>query len=81
MAANLQSSAQRGGPSTRKTGKSTADLDPDLMLEILQDAINKCQTAGIQIQVGNLHDQGTTVLAIVLAGVVMRDDKRLELMR
>ena len=51
------------------------------MLEILQDAINKCQTAGIQIQVGNLHDQGTTVLAIVLAGVVMRDDKRLELMR
>ena len=64
---------------TSKTKKPTAELDQQRMLEILGDAVNKCQQAGLQVQVGTLFDNGTKLVAIVLAGVVLTDEHRLVL--
>jgi len=72
-----QPTAESSQPLTRRGKKPTSRtsaLTPDLALEILQEAVIRCQQAGIQIGVSPFFDAGKRKVVIVLEGVDMVSD-------
>lgn len=69
MAESSRSSAQSAKMSTRKT----SNLSRDDLLEVLQEAIRRCQEAGVEIRV--IEDDNEDGYGIVLAipGVALVD--------
>ena len=51
----------------------TSKLSPDQELEILQQAILRCQQAGIKAVASNFYDAGNVRTVIILDGVIVQD--------
>jgi D-Tyr-tRNAtyr deacylase len=68
-AESLPSSTKRGRKPTSKTNA----LTPDLALEILQEAVNRCQQSGVSVGVERFFDAGTRGVVIILEGVDLVD--------
>lgn len=69
--ANSESSA----PSARKSTSRIVNLTPEAHLEILQEALRKCQEAGIEIMILPWHDPDNDLesVLITIAGVSLKD--------
>lgn len=53
--------------------EKTSKLSPDKELEILQQAILRCQQAGIKAVASNIYDAGTVRTVIILDGVILQN--------
>lgn len=69
MAENSIPSAKSAKRNTGKTG----NLTPELALEILQEAVRRCELAGIQANVAPFYSSGQRSVVIVLADVELVD--------
>lgn len=69
MAENSESLPKAGKPNITKTEKLTAAL----AVQILQEAVIRCQHAGIRAGVTEYHNNGDHGIQIVLLGVVLVD--------
>jgi len=67
MVANLETSAASAKKNTGKTGKQTADQH----LEILQEAIRRCQIAGIDIRISSFYANGSTSVVLIVDNVTL----------
>lgn len=67
MAENSTNSTQQG----RKPTSRTKSLTPDQALEILQEAVIRCQQSGIKAGVREYHSAGSHGVEIVLLDVVL----------
>ena len=75
MVANSETSVKNDKPSTSRTG----NLTPGLLLEILEEAVNRCQKAGIKVGVAPFHDKGARGVVIVLEDVDLGEDRHLHI--
>ncbi len=69
-------SPKSGGKRTTKTAK----LIPEMAIEILEDAILKCQEAGIAIGVSDFYNSGKKSVVLVIEGCTIDDAKHLQLL-
>jgi len=69
MAANLNTSAKSGKRRTKRT--------PQQELEILQQSIANCMTAGIDLRMKILYDSGKKTLAVIFGTDVEYQDGNL----
>jgi hypothetical protein len=67
MVANLENSVVNGKKNTGKTGKQTAEQN----LEILQEAIRRCQIAGIDIRVSPFYGGKYQSVVLVIDNVIL----------
>lgn len=65
--------------SESKRTTRTKSLTPEMMLEILEEAVNRCKKSGITIGVSPFFADGTQGVVIVLEGVILGDDQHLHL--
>jgi hypothetical protein len=67
MAVNSELSQSQGKKPTTKTGS----LTPELALEILQEAVIRCQQSGIKAGVRLYYGDGERGIEVILIGVDM----------
>lgn len=67
MAENSEHSTTTGKKPTTKT----SSLTPELALEILQEAVIRCQQCGIKAGVREHHDAGSHGIEIIMLDVVL----------